>query len=118
MDAPNALKRQLITGLAEKIDALIEAVEQRYVHVRLHDFKHHSRESGARSYVDDLFIRKIADRQQRRAVEKMQTGDILCAAYGGEIHDAVALLKIFIIRFKPADRFGIGHNAERGKAVV
>ncbi len=118
MDAFKSSERELIAQLREKINALIETVEQRYVHIRLHYLEHHARKARARSDINYPFAGKIADREQRRAVEKMQPCNVLLPAYGGKVHDSVALLEIFVICLQPADGIRIGCDAELRKALV
>ena len=118
MNALYAIERELIADLAEEINALIETVEQRDIHARLHCLENHAGKARARSDVNDLFIFKVTDLQKCSTVKKMQPRDILCTAYGGQVHDTVSLLEVFKICFKPLDRFGIRRNAERSKAFV
>ena len=77
VDAAYPFKLQLFAHLAEKVNALIEAVKQRDIHLRLHDLQNKAGKACAGADIDDLFIRKIAHRQQRCAVEKMQARNIL-----------------------------------------
>ena len=118
MDAAYPFKLQLFAHLAEEVDALIQAVKQRDIHARLHDLQNKAGKACAGSDIDDLFIRKIAHRQQRRTVEKMQARNILKSVYRSKIHDLVALFEIFVICLQSADCLGIRRDPERGKAVI
>ena len=117
LEKNNNRKAEGGADLREKVHALLLGVQKREAHVREEDLQRKAGKAGAGADVDDARAGERKPQRRSGGVQKVLRRALVLTGDGGQVHNAVFLLKQVVIDAKTLQRPRIAGQVHRLKAA-